>query len=190
MATKAPFLPPAGKALIPSGTGRTTCAWELPAQGGSHAETLELEQGHSGKCSPRGVTRACWDFPWHYFKEKRAKGVTLPLIPGWAFDIPGRWLNLYICCLKRHQPGTTIPASDHTCSSFSWTSYFGRETWELPREERPQQKCPSFLSSGYCPRHWEREVPVRGQGVLPVQLCESLQHIPTLSHIIYAHSPL
>lgn len=33
-------------------------AWEFPAQGWSQAQTLDPDQGHSGKCSPLGVGRA------------------------------------------------------------------------------------------------------------------------------------
>lgn len=49
------------------------CAWEFPAQGWSQAQTLELDQGHSGKCSPLGVTRACQDFRGPLDKERPRK---------------------------------------------------------------------------------------------------------------------
>lgn len=38
------------------------------------------------------------------FRAGATKGVTLTLILGWKFNIPGKELNLDICCLKTHQP--------------------------------------------------------------------------------------
>lgn len=47
------------------------CAWEFPAQSWSRTQTLQLDQGHSGKCSPLGVRRAPGqDFPGCFVKEQ------------------------------------------------------------------------------------------------------------------------
>lgn len=79
-------------------------AWEFPAQGRSQAQTLDPDQGHSGKCSPLGVGRAVRDGGGD-LRRGESKGVTLTLIPGWEFNILGKWLNLrLIGRLSRHQP--------------------------------------------------------------------------------------
>lgn len=73
VATKAPS---AGPESTPSQWAWLTsiCAWEFPAQGQSQAQTLEPDQGHSGKCSPLGVRRACRDF-WGRFVKEPPRGL-------------------------------------------------------------------------------------------------------------------
>lgn len=71
VATKAPFRPESTHSQWC--WLQSFCAWEFPGQGWSQAQTLEFDQGHSGKCSPWGVGRACWDFWGHFCQEQQAR---------------------------------------------------------------------------------------------------------------------
>lgn len=161
VATKAPSAaPPAGKHSFPGALADLHLCLGIPSSGLVPGSDPGARPGHSGKCSPLGVKAG---LPIRSNEGRPAsKGLTLTLIPGWTFRIPGKWLNLDMCCPEGRQlANAEIPASDPNRSRFSEQavrcSYFGGET---------QAKVPPIPAPAPTPdlpcatrRHQEREAP-------------------------------